>query len=182
MAAWGMDARSALRAATTVAARVLGLGEELGVLAPGYRADLVALAADPFQSPQAQIRPCRLELRLRGSPSIDVPGHEADYLAVPAAKQIAGHPQPEPSRASSSAAGPRCAAPSGPGARISEAGLDLESSHPRPLLDAASPTPMLHPGSVAPGRPPHPAASASRCPMETPWRQAFQSTPERRRA
>jgi imidazolonepropionase-like amidohydrolase len=48
MAAFGMAPKDALRAATATAAGVLGKGKELGRLAPGYVADLVALRGDPL--------------------------------------------------------------------------------------------------------------------------------------
>ncbi|TAH39760.1 MAG: amidohydrolase family protein [Planctomycetota bacterium] len=55
--ACGMPPDQALRAATLVAARVLGREGALGVIAPGARADLVALAADPLADPRALRRP-----------------------------------------------------------------------------------------------------------------------------
>jgi imidazolonepropionase-like amidohydrolase len=49
MVAYGMSRMQALRAATSGAAAVLGLGEECGRIAPGFRADLVAVRGDPLQ-------------------------------------------------------------------------------------------------------------------------------------
>jgi guanine deaminase len=47
-----LDAAEAWRLATTGSARLLGLGEEVGVVAPGRKADLVLLRPDsPFLSP-----------------------------------------------------------------------------------------------------------------------------------
>jgi imidazolonepropionase-like amidohydrolase len=48
MAAYGMAPKEALRAATATAAAVLGKGKELGRIAPGYLADLVAVDGDPL--------------------------------------------------------------------------------------------------------------------------------------
>lgn len=53
MAAWGMDNAAALRAATSTAAEVLGRGDSLGRVAPGFLADLVALRSDPLRDPSA---------------------------------------------------------------------------------------------------------------------------------
>lgn len=44
----GTEAPHALVAATSSAAELLGLGDELGTIAPGRRADLVFVAGDPF--------------------------------------------------------------------------------------------------------------------------------------
>ena len=43
----GMSPLEAIRAATLVSARALGMSDSLGTLAPGKKADLVVLAADP---------------------------------------------------------------------------------------------------------------------------------------
>jgi len=47
MVAYGMTPLSALRSATTVNARIFRLDDRLGRIAPGYVADLVAVAGDP---------------------------------------------------------------------------------------------------------------------------------------
>lgn len=57
MVSSGMTPEAALGAATHVAAQVLGLGDQLGRLAPGYLADLVAFQADPLQDPSALRHP-----------------------------------------------------------------------------------------------------------------------------
>jgi imidazolonepropionase-like amidohydrolase len=44
----GMTPEQALRTATTTAAELLGKGKELGAVAPGYFADLVAVEGDPL--------------------------------------------------------------------------------------------------------------------------------------
>jgi imidazolonepropionase-like amidohydrolase len=54
---YGLDPAAALAAATTVAARVLHAEGELGVIAPGARADLVAVRRDPRVSPVALREP-----------------------------------------------------------------------------------------------------------------------------
>ena len=48
MVAYGMSPKEALRAATAIAAAVLGRGKDLGKIAPGYLADLVAVKGDPL--------------------------------------------------------------------------------------------------------------------------------------
>ncbi len=53
----GLELLDVLRAATTVAARTLGLSASRGRLAPGYVADLVALDGDPLESAAAYARP-----------------------------------------------------------------------------------------------------------------------------
>jgi len=46
----GMSPKAAIRSATTAAAEMLGMGGEIGVLAPGAFADVVAVAGDPLAS------------------------------------------------------------------------------------------------------------------------------------
>src|SRR5262249_18053934 len=53
MVAYGMKPADALRAATSVAAAVLGREKELGRIAPGCLADLVAVRGDPLADPHA---------------------------------------------------------------------------------------------------------------------------------
>ena len=48
LVAYGMPARDALRAATSTAARVLGLESRIGTIAPGFCADLMAIEGDPL--------------------------------------------------------------------------------------------------------------------------------------
>lgn len=49
MMAQGMSSREAFAAATTVAAEVLEMEDEIGRLAPGYSADIVAVAGNPLE-------------------------------------------------------------------------------------------------------------------------------------
>jgi imidazolonepropionase-like amidohydrolase len=49
----GLSAPAAIRAATTTAATLLGLADEIGQVAAGFRADLIAVAEDPTQSTRA---------------------------------------------------------------------------------------------------------------------------------
>src|SRR5260370_37031047 len=53
MVKYGMTPLEAIRSATTVAADCLGLGAVTGRIAPGYAADLVAVAGDPAERLQA---------------------------------------------------------------------------------------------------------------------------------
>ncbi|HEV2747890.1 MAG TPA: amidohydrolase family protein [Allosphingosinicella sp.] len=46
----GMSPAEALASATTAAAKLLGLDNEVGRIAPGYSADLIAVAGDPLQN------------------------------------------------------------------------------------------------------------------------------------
>lgn len=49
MVAQGMASRDALASATTVAAKVLGMENEIGKLAPGYSADIIAVKGNPIE-------------------------------------------------------------------------------------------------------------------------------------
>src|SRR5258708_13815122 len=45
----GQDPMAAIVSATSLAAESLGLGDTVGSIAPGYRADLIAIDADPLK-------------------------------------------------------------------------------------------------------------------------------------
>ena len=45
----GMTPEQALRTATTTGAEMLGMEKELGAIAPGYYADMVAVQGDPIK-------------------------------------------------------------------------------------------------------------------------------------
>ena len=49
MVGLGVSPENAIRSTTTVAARALGLEDEIGRLAPGYAADLIAVADNPLE-------------------------------------------------------------------------------------------------------------------------------------
>ena len=58
----GANPMQALRFGTAAAAELLGIGEELGMLEPGKKADLVAVTGNPLQDIDA-LREVRLVLR-----------------------------------------------------------------------------------------------------------------------
>jgi len=61
-AAAGFTPMEALRAATAVPARAMGLSDEVGTLEPGHRADLVVLDANPLEAIE-NIRTVRLVMK-----------------------------------------------------------------------------------------------------------------------
>lgn len=60
LVAAGMSPAQALLSATSVAARAIGLGTELGELRPGQRADFLAVAGDPLADVSVLTDPARL--------------------------------------------------------------------------------------------------------------------------
>jgi imidazolonepropionase-like amidohydrolase len=47
MVQWGMTPLEAIRAATLESAKLMGLPQKIGALAPGYYADVIAVEGDP---------------------------------------------------------------------------------------------------------------------------------------
>jgi imidazolonepropionase-like amidohydrolase len=62
----GLTPRRALGAATIEAARLLGLGEDLGTLEPGRIADVILVAGDPFTEPALWSDPARVVAVVQG--------------------------------------------------------------------------------------------------------------------
>ena len=58
----GMTPLQALQSATTAAASMLGVSDELGTISPGKQADLIAVTADPTQDISA-LRTIRLVVK-----------------------------------------------------------------------------------------------------------------------
>ena len=54
----GMTPAQAIRAATVVAAELIDADDELGRLAPGYLADIIAVPGDPFQEIATTLEVC----------------------------------------------------------------------------------------------------------------------------
>jgi imidazolonepropionase-like amidohydrolase len=62
----GLSPRGALGAATIEAARLLGLGDDLGTLETGRIADLVLVTGDPFTEPELWSDPARVVAVVQG--------------------------------------------------------------------------------------------------------------------
>jgi imidazolonepropionase-like amidohydrolase len=76
----GLTPAQTLVAATKTAAEALGLGEHIGTVAEGKRADLIIVAGDPLREPQLLSDPARIWLVLQ--------------LGVPVAGQVLENPGP----------------------------------------------------------------------------------------
>ena len=74
LVAGGVSPSDALASATSVAARVAGLGKSKGRLAPGYDADVVVVAGDPFTDMSAL---AAVQGVVLGGVLMDVPGGRA---------------------------------------------------------------------------------------------------------
>ncbi|MGD0017970.1 MAG: amidohydrolase family protein [Candidatus Limnocylindrales bacterium] len=66
MAAHGLGAFRALQAATTEAARLLGLADQVGTLEAGKQADLIAVSGDPLADPELWRDPARIVFVMQG--------------------------------------------------------------------------------------------------------------------
>lgn len=71
MVEWGMTPMEAIRAATSVAARVLGWADRVGAIRAGRYGDLVAVAGDPLEDVRALER---IEVVIKGGVVIKSPG------------------------------------------------------------------------------------------------------------
>ncbi len=72
MVDYGMTPAAALAAATTVAARVLGLEDKIGRIAPGFAADLLAVEGNPLSDVSSLRRP---RVVLKAGALVFRPGH-----------------------------------------------------------------------------------------------------------
>jgi imidazolonepropionase-like amidohydrolase len=79
----GLDAREALTAATSTAARALGLGDAVGTVAPGRLADLLVVDGDPLARPAMLRDPDRIWLVLQLGAPVAGAALERDPAAAP---------------------------------------------------------------------------------------------------
>src|SRR5262249_10037127 len=100
MVQYGLTPLEALRAATSVAADALGMGEDLGTIEPGQLADLVFVPGDPLADVAAAANVRRV---MQNGVLYDVADLLAPFRAAPGAGQSA--PAPAAARAPRTAPG-----------------------------------------------------------------------------
>ncbi len=66
MSEFGLGPFRAIQAATTEAARLLGIADQVGTLEPGKQADLIAVSGDPLAEPGLWRDPARIVLVIQG--------------------------------------------------------------------------------------------------------------------
>ncbi len=66
MAEFGIGPFRAIQAATTEAAKLLGLADQVGTLEPGMQADLIAVSGDPLSEPTLWRDPARIVFVMQG--------------------------------------------------------------------------------------------------------------------
>jgi imidazolonepropionase-like amidohydrolase len=66
MSEYGLGPFRAIQAATTEAAKLLGLADEIGTLEPGRQADLIAVSGDPLAEPELWRDPARIVFVMQG--------------------------------------------------------------------------------------------------------------------
>jgi imidazolonepropionase-like amidohydrolase len=66
MSEFGLGPFRAIQAATTEAARLLRIGDQVGTLEPGKQADLIAVSGDPLAEPSLWRDPARIVLVIQG--------------------------------------------------------------------------------------------------------------------
>jgi imidazolonepropionase-like amidohydrolase len=66
MAEFGLGPFGAIKAATSEAAKLLGLAEEVGILEPGLQADQIAVSGDPLTDPELWRDPARIVFVMQG--------------------------------------------------------------------------------------------------------------------
>jgi imidazolonepropionase-like amidohydrolase len=79
----GLEAREALTAATSTAARALGLGDAVGTIAPGRLADVLVVDGDPLARPALLRDPDRIWLVLQLGAPVAGAALERDPSAAP---------------------------------------------------------------------------------------------------
>jgi imidazolonepropionase-like amidohydrolase len=82
----GLTAREALVAATSTAARALGIGDEVGTVQAGRLADLLVVDGDPLERPELLRDPARIWLVLQLGEPVAGAALERDPAAAPVAE------------------------------------------------------------------------------------------------